>query len=553
MSAPAEPASLPALRPVRAPSRRWTDPAALGVALGAALVAALLPLLLTPVLPIRDGYLHAVRYLVLSGLPLPPALEASYAADWRLLPNLGLDVAGAGLMRVLEPLSAMRVLGALAILAPLGGVLALSAALHGRPTLVAALAGGVLAINHITIWGFTNFLVGLGLALGGLALWIALAARPRAQLLAALLLGPPLLMVHGLAFALWGLGLGAIEIAAAWQTRRAGGLAPLALAQRLLRLLLLAVGPVLLWARMPTSGEGAEMQWVEPVFHRLSGWEAIRAELLRRFNDTVLSVGETGWDGADILLGTALWTVLAWGIAKGGLRLHPLVVPATFGWLVLTLLMPSYFLGVRYVTDRLPLVLLCVLAAGLSPAAGHGKRTALTVTSCLAVICIADGLLTAASWYRQGRHYAAFTEGSARLPAARTVQLMHLDAAGKRGGGSALACAPLAPLLTLAGIAAAPTFANPTQQPLRLSGPLAEAVRSAGRWDNPTQPDGVTVAASLEAGFDLVISCAGRRSAMEEPMEGRILRRGRNWLVIANPALSIEVPRRALSPSTVLP
>ena len=519
MSASADPA--PA---ARLPGWRALVPAALLLALG----AALLPLLLTPVLPVRDGYLHAVRYLVLSGRPLPPALEASYLADWRLLPNLGMDVVGAGLMRLMEPLAAMRAVGALTILAPLGGVMALSAALHGRPTPVAALLGGVLAVNHVTIWGFTNFLVGLGLALGGLALWIALAPRPRAQMAAALLFGPVLLMVHGLAFALWGLLLGAVEIAAAWQARASGGLAPLALARRTARLLTLAALPVLLWSLMPTGGAQTSVTtFFAPAALDLPLLQRLAAEAGRRLTVALLTP-ETGWDLADPVLGAALWSLLAWGLRSGALVLHPSMVPAALGAGLLVLLCPSYVLGVAFVADRMPLVLACVLAAGCRVRPGAPGRAALAG---LALLLLADAALTAASWRAQGRHYAAFLADPALRGLSGTAVLLQKGAV--RGGGAGLACDPLAPLLALTGDVAVPTFDDPTQQPLRMTGALKAP------WEAFFAMDGLPASgrALLDLGFDHVIACDGSAGAGAAPLpdEGRVLARGARWYVLGRP------------------
>ena len=517
---------------------------ALPLALLAALVAALAPLLLTPALPLVDFYAHGVRYLALSGRPLPPAIAGSYEPAWQLLPNLGMDVVGAGLMRLLEPLAAMRAVGALMILAPVGGVLALSAAVHGRPTPVAALLGGVLAVNHVTVWGFTNFLVGLGLALAGTALWIALAGRPRVQIAAALLFGPVLLMVHGLSFALWGLMLGAVEIGRAWQGRAAGGMAPCALAWRMARLLALAVLPLLLWSRMPTGAAGGRTLFAEPIYADLPFWSGVAQELARRV-PTIAAIGETGWRWADFGLGTALWALLGWALLRGGLRLHPLLVPAVLGTLALVLVAPSYLFGVRYIADRIPLVLLCVLAAGLSTTGARDHVAARGAMAGFTALFLVDALLTSASWGRQGARYADFLSrtavlGMAASPApdggAGTVELVHLDVAGKRGGGLDLACRPLPGLLTLTGIAAAPTFADPTQQPLRLAGPLADAIAGGGRTADPMHLRQGQPGIPLLEGFDLVIACAGRGPTAIEPDEGVPLLSGSGWTLLAAPA-----------------
>ena len=134
------------------------------------------------------------------------------------------------------------------------------------------------------------------------------------------------------------------------------------------------------------------------------------------------------------------------------------------------------------------------------------------------------------------------------------MQLVHLDAAGKRGSGTALACRPLPALLTLTGLAASPSFADPTQQPLRLAGPLAAAIVAGGYAVDPMflregHPD-----APLAEGFDLVVACAGRGAADIRADEGAPRLSGPGWVLLGAPALMREVTRDGpLSPPPALP
>ncbi len=85
----------------------------------------------------------------------------------------------------------------------------------------------------------------------GLGYWIATQDRPARQLVVTAGLGLILFFIHGLAFALWGLLLIAIELSIAG---RAGDLRLTSLAQRTGRLALIAVGPVLLFLGTNTAG-----------------------------------------------------------------------------------------------------------------------------------------------------------------------------------------------------------------------------------------------------------------------------------------------------------
>ena len=81
---------------------------------------------------------------------------------------------------------------------------------------LSVLLAGLVAYNHILIWGFSNFLLGLGVLLGATGYWIATQDRPVRQLAVTACLGLILFFIHGLAFALWGLLLSMVELSLAW-------------------------------------------------------------------------------------------------------------------------------------------------------------------------------------------------------------------------------------------------------------------------------------------------------------------------------------------------
>ena len=145
---------------------------------------------------------------------------ANYLPAWALLPNLGLDVLGTAILWVVPPLLAAKLIVALIILTLFAGVLYLAHALQGRVTLLTVSLAGILVYSHILVWGFSNFLLGLGLAIGGVGFWIANEDRPRRQLGISAVLGIVLLFIHAFAFAAWGLILAGIEVMQAVESRR---------------------------------------------------------------------------------------------------------------------------------------------------------------------------------------------------------------------------------------------------------------------------------------------------------------------------------------------
>ena len=150
----------------------------------------------------------------------------------------------------------------------------------------------MVSYNHILIWGFSNFLLGLGVLLVGLGYWVAAQERPNRQLFITAGLGLVLFFIHGLAFALWGLLLCTIELSLA---ARAGDLRLAALAHRATRLALIAVGPILIFLQTSTAhGEnGATGVISNMVFHfeNSSLWARLVEELYSKI-DGILRVVE---------------------------------------------------------------------------------------------------------------------------------------------------------------------------------------------------------------------------------------------------------------------
>lgn len=485
----------------------------------------LVPVLAAPVLPLIDFYAHAFRHAILADAGRDPWLAENYRVAWSLLPNLGLDAIGAALFRVLPPLPAAGVVAAIAIAAPFLGVLVLARAVQGRVTPLSVALAGILAHSFILGWGFANFLLGLGLALAALGLWIGGCARPGRQLAVAVAAGPAIFLTHGFVFALWGLLLAAVELSLALDLGRAG---LRALPRRALRLLLVAVLPAALFVASATSGgEGVAGAIDRIAAHAGDGRLAAElAKEARLRGDAVLRVAESGWPAADRLFGALLWALLLGGLATGRLRLDRRLRIAAAGLAALVVLAPPTLFGVGHLAERMPLVLIAILAAGVRPArrvAGAGA-----VKQALVVLLPVHLLLVTLAWSGTGEGYRAFMAAAEGLPARTLAAPAYVGDSRDRDG--VRACKPLTFLLGLDRGLAVPTFANPTQQPLRITGPLAAAMAEYDRRDATGSLTGrAQVEALLASGFDAVVLCRPSGVA-EEPVAGaRVLGRGRDW------------------------
>jgi len=122
-----------------------------------------------------DLYFHMARMAILEN---PHAADISdwYRSDWRLLPNLAMDLVVPTLGEAIGTAAATRVFVALTFVLTFTGTVALHHAIHRKVTwfpLVACL----FIYNWITFLGFANVLFGNALLLWALALWFHGRAR----------------------------------------------------------------------------------------------------------------------------------------------------------------------------------------------------------------------------------------------------------------------------------------------------------------------------------------------------------------------------------------
>src|SRR3569832_1468747 len=128
-------------------------------------VVAMVPLLVTPVLPLIDHYIHLARFYVLAHLDSNPLLQQHYRAQWSVMPDIGLDVLAIPLLRGVPPLVAAHLIiaGGLALL--YSGALYFNHALTGRRSVLVAVLLLPLLYSNVLYWGFIYLLFGLGIVL----------------------------------------------------------------------------------------------------------------------------------------------------------------------------------------------------------------------------------------------------------------------------------------------------------------------------------------------------------------------------------------------------
>lgn len=473
-------------------------------------LALMVPIMTTPIIPVIDFYYHVLRYYVLAGEI--EGAEAFYEPNWQVLPNLGLDIIGLGVARLFPPLIGAKLIFALLVGGFYWAGLAAATALSGRlqPTAIAIFA--IASYSHILSWGFSNFLLGLSLAMLCFAIWVRMEGRPVAQVAVAAALGLLIMVVHAFSFMVWGLLLACYELGRLGPERR-DYIARLPL--RWLRLAPVALPAFVFFLASETAGGG------EPITTSIASlmgyaeagqlWERLIQEMWNRAY-SFLRVSESGVLPLDIALGLALWGVIAAVLLSGAMRLDRRIVPALILFALLVVLTPPRFFGVGVVDARIPLVLLCLFALALRPGAAERGRAAPVFLAGLVVVKIGAMIYSYASL---APRYAEFVASAPALrPGAILAARLPLERVDREGRKF---CAPLAPVAGMMRSLGVPTFAIATQQPIRLTGALHEAIeRQAG-------PD------ALAAGFDYFIVCRG----LEGVDYGPPLIEGEGWRVYA--------------------
>jgi len=128
--------------------------------------------------PLVDYPNHLARMHILANWANDPALQKNYVVDWKLHPNMAMELIVPLLAKVMPIYMAGKVFIAATLLSVLGGTLALRKVVVGRVGLWPVLTF-LLLYNHALFWGFLDYLFTAGLALLAFSGWIALQPKDR--------------------------------------------------------------------------------------------------------------------------------------------------------------------------------------------------------------------------------------------------------------------------------------------------------------------------------------------------------------------------------------
>jgi hypothetical protein len=491
-------------------------------------LASLAPVLSVPVFPMVDFYDHLSRYFVLSRLPGDSFLSQNYQAAWAVLPNIGLDVLGVGLMRLFSPLASAHFIVVAIFTTQYFGVLFFNCQLTGRISLLTAILAAPLLYSFIFTWGFANFLLGLGLVFWAAGAWIALRRRPLIACAVGVAFGVLIFLTHGVAFALYGLLVGALEVGLLWSEGRFR-------IRNLLRSAALlgaqAVLPVILFVLSPTSKVAGGASNAGETVKRLAG----NGLLMQHLHDlalyrlaTIYRVAESPSAWVDALSFVAVASLLLFmGWRRQAWIAKPARLAIALGVALVALTPPTLF-GVAYVADRMPLFLAFTAAGAIQTRERKFERPEILGVSILLGLMVLRLIFIEVNWQRYRTDFADFRRASEAMPTRSLV--VYVSAAREQRMEARARCEMYGPLLIALRGEAAPLFAVESQQPIRLRGSLsaaeAEQPKPTGTQSLAFQSDRLASALAAKR-FDYVLVCDAERLPRPVPATSVVAHVGR--------------------------
>jgi len=376
----------------RSQSGREATPFWVGSAFALLLTLSAVPVFSTVLPPLVDYPNHLARMHLLA-----EGGDTYYTVQWAVLPNLAEDLIVPPLARVL-PLDIAAKLFLVMIFALMaGGTMWLNRVVTGgwRPW---PLLGFLLLYNRILLWGFLNYLFGIGVALGGTALWLALERRrwwlrvPSSSLVAL-----TCFLSHIAAFGFYALVILGVEALPATAELRARQWP--ALCRRIVIAAPQFVAPTALWLDV-------RRDWPNGTVSFAGLWR--KADLLFSVFDNY----DRAFDFGCFALFLALIGVL---VLTRRLGMAPRLASAAGIVFAAYLLLPSQMYGGSGADRRLPTAFFLLLVAASAPRFGS-RRIAVAVGMVATSILVVRLGVIEHVWREANRVYSADLAGINALP-----------------------------------------------------------------------------------------------------------------------------------------
>jgi hypothetical protein len=376
-----------------------------------------LPVFLVPFPPLHDYPFHLARFDILARYGGSDFLQRIYNAPNYLLPNVATDVLAVALAGIMPIRLAGHVLVAFIVFLQVSGVCALHYAIWRRLSAWPFVAV-LLVYNFILLFGFLNYELGVGLALWGVALRVALLSRPVwVRFVAGCAVTLLIYFAHIAALGLYALLLGSLWMVEllrgarenrAWRSMRVTVVETLTLAL-----------PVVLFLGSPTVQSG------EPNFlHALQvGWLWFVESKLSSVV-SVVSFGNLWLDLAHV----ATWTAVLGAIARlARPRFHPSLWLFLAAGVSLFLVTPHAALTGWDVDARIPifLALSAVAFVDLKPTDAPAFNRLTTVLTAAALV---RTFAVAVAWYSSQGPLTEVVDALWTLPSGSVVFTASADA-----------------------------------------------------------------------------------------------------------------------------
>ncbi|MGH7232967.1 MAG: hypothetical protein ACREJU_16650 [Nitrospiraceae bacterium] len=374
------------------------------------LCVACVPLWLVEIPPLVDYPNHMARMHILVNVERSAWLSQYYEIRWAVLPNLAMDLVIPVLAKVMPLETAGKVFIALTFSLLFGGVIALHAALHRRWSLWPLLAV-LFLYNSVLLWGFLNYLFGLGMALCTFAGWVTFRSTPHRWTIPFFSVCAALIFLsHLFAFGFYIMVVVAYELGQYYKERREGRRAwemtwPKAAAQFALPVVLFALSATIdsrpenlpSWLRYAENPHGVR-------FGRLATKVEAFKGTLRTFNPVL--------DKATVIILLALvgMGLIARRLSLASTMYWPLAIVG-----VATFVMPASIFTGTFVEMRLPIALV-LLSIASSDMRVKERRWILTIVMILGVVFIVRMAQISFHWQEAERKYSEYLQAIEKLP-----------------------------------------------------------------------------------------------------------------------------------------
>jgi hypothetical protein len=439
-----------------------------------------MPLWQVHTLPLFDYPNHLARMHILASDS--GELRRFYAVDWRIVPNLAMDLIVPPLSTILPLEAAGRVFIMLTMLSLVGGVAFLHRVLFLRWSPWPLLSFALL-YNRFMLWGFLNFLFGTGLAIAALGWWIGWRERaPRLCIAVACVLSLAVFLSHLAAFGCYAIALGAFELD---QMRRR----PRAIPTRLATAALPFVMPAILFLTGPSGAGGAI------VFSRALRKFDLPYSLFNNYTPPL--------DAATMVLFVALFGIGLW---RGWLRIAPAMQAPLMALIAAYLVMPNQIYTASSVDHRLPLViaLMAIGGSNLEPVLRWSREvTGLAVATYLARL-----IVISVQWQGFDRVYEVDRAALDQLPTGARIAVASPDDGLRiRAGEPPMVHFPCWAIIDRDAFVPI-LFAYPTQQPIGFKPSYTDQPSVSALWSDLVTADASRPLPSSLDAYDYVVLAA---------------------------------------------